>query len=1266
LTAKRITQKALKIIAFILGSILVLMTTFHFWFINHAESLVEDMVSSQSGGKLKLEIDRFKFNWFNYRMELRKSVFSSTDTSVSTTYQFKVEKITITIKEILPLVLEKKILIDSIYLLRPDIRVTKMRSSRDTTSSADSGLSIPQEMGKIYNSIQDALKVLEVDRFTIAKGKFSLIDRTHPTDPPVVITDIHFRLDNLQVDTTKPGTEKKILFSDNVSLHTNNQDILFPDGRHRLAFSKFRIDVLNRLAEFDSCTIVATKGDSASNSFRIFFDKLQMTNIDFATLYHHEIIKADSVYCINPRFRLDVDIPKKNDAKRSLPKLDELVQELTGDLQLAFVVVENGAFDINTNRDGRLSSFTSDHNNFELQGLRIKASDPKPLTVEKFVMAIRNYENFLKDSSYSIQFDSVLLYNNRVSLSNFTYQELEANKPVNTLRMPQFELQGLSWDDLVFEQKLKAEAVTLYRPVIDYKISGSKQGNSQDIFQTLAGIGNFMQLKNLSVNDGQFNLVFKNNARLRLENANMYVLGEQLVGSKKLQNIQRSVVGLDFRKGSFQMGDISADLADVNFTGGTSNQLRAGNVHVKNKNTLDIQAQSVSVHSMMINDKIQQTAISGVSWAKAAILLSSLPGMANRTASQFTLRDIHANNTTIKAEEGEKKISLFLRDFIAEEISSRTERKLFIGGLRANGNDLAINQGNIRFHIRELQLADQQRSRFADLEFYQGGEDSVYVSVPKLEFVPDLNNILAGNLDTDDLTITSPDIKVNLAGDNAAGARWFRGKIGKLHIIDPNLQFASKNENGTTKLDWNGKGQQVEIFGLQLDQSPLRSLTADQLKLLLHHFNFVTNKGKIFNAGDGRLAVEMKNLKLKNNDAGAWDWKAVITKLNAENFVVDSLGKKAGRLTIASARLDDFSIHSTQLLDPGKMIRENITFRLKELTGSYINSAEAYHWYNTGYDKYTRMFTADSFTYRPVKDRDSFMANARYQTDYIEAKTGAIHIGPFNLDRYLQDTVLDLGNVDISNGYMTDYRDQRLPRPPGISRSLPVKLLRQIPAKLIVDTVRLSDAHIEYEEFNPKTRASGTIRVARLNGQIAHLKNFDPGNRDSLHISASAYLEDSLHTTLRLREAYMDSLGGFVMNVEMGPADLTILNPVLRPLASAELKSGSLDTMSMQVNGREAFAHGEMKMVYRDFKINVVRPDGKRKRGLLSLIANSLIKNQNTSRKGTVYFKRLRDRSAINYLVKITLSGVSSSIGIRKPDRQARQNKAFIQSSPVK
>jgi hypothetical protein len=1262
LTPNRPSNKFLKITGFIFGGILILMTAFHFWFLSHAKQLVEDMVSSQSDGKLQLKIDKFKFNWFSYKMELRQASFFSADTSSATSYQFSVPRIRIQLKEIFPLVFEKKILIDSLHLLNPDIRVTRLRSLKDTTDNSDTSLSIPQEMGRIYNSIQDALKVLKVNRFQIENGKFSLINKIREEEPPVVITNINFHLDNLQVDTTQPAGKEKILFSDNVALHTSNQNILFPDGRHRLSFSNFRINILNRMVEFDSCTVVATKGDSAKNSFRIFFDKLQMTNIDFAMLYHNEIIKADSVYCINPRFRLDVDLEKRSGPAKSLPKLDELIRELTGNMQLAFVVVENGAFDINTLREGRVSSFTSDHNNFELQGLQIKEDAARPLTVEKFVMAIRNYENFLRDSSYSIQFDSILIYNNRISLSNFTYQELEGNKVTNSLRMPQFELQGLSWDELVFEQKLKAQAVNLYRPVIDYRIMKNKRYDTRDIFQTLAGIGNFMQLENLNINDGQINLIFKNNARLQLVNANMSVLGKQLVDSRKLKNIQRAVSSLYFKKGSFNMGDVTADLSEVNFIGGNkNNQLLAGTVHIKNKKDLDINARSVAIQSIIIDDDILHTSINGISWAQADIRLSSLPQGNVDNTPVFTLKNISAANTRVVAKGVNKSFSLFLQTLEAAELSTSAHHKPHIAGLKANGSDLNVDNAVWQLSVKSLHLEDNKLSVFENLQ-YRSNEhnDSVNVSVPKLEISPDINAIINGKINAAELHVFNPVANISLTKTNGSSIKWPVAKIGRLSVHDPALSFMRYNENGESKLNWNGNGKVFELIDLAVGSDPALRASAEKLDVVLNNFLYTNPKGKTFGTGEGMLIVQLNRLELHQTEAGTWEWKGLITSLDAKNFVVDSLGKRTGKLTIASAKLNNLSVSSATLLNPRELVSQNTTFRVQDITGSYHNSIDQFNWHNIIYDKNTKLFSADSFSYRPAKDKENFIADAKWQTDYITAKTGAINIGPFDIDTYIKDTILKMGVASISDGVMSDHRDQRKPREPDIVRSLPVNLLKKIPVSLQVDTLKLNNAYVEYEEVNEKTNAAGKITVAKLNGRITHIRNYDLLTADSLHISADALLENKLLTNLELKESYTDSLGGFSMFVKMGPADLTILNHILGPLASAELQSGKLDSMTMNVTGREALALGEMKMVYQDFKLNVLNSNNKKRR-LLTFFVNSLIKNKNTDKKGTVFFERLRDRSAINYLVKITLSGVSSSIGIKKSDKQARKHKKKIQ-----
>jgi len=123
------------------------------------------------------------------------------------------------------------------------------------------------------------------------------------------------------------------------------------------------------------------------------------------------------------------------------------------------------------------------------------------------------------------------------------------------------------------------------------------------------------------------------------------------------------------------------------------------------------------------------------------------------------------------------------------------------------------------------------------------------------------------------------------------------------------------------------------------------------------------------------------------------------------------------------------------------------------------------------------------------------------------------------------------------------------------------------------------------------------------------------------------------------------------------------LNKILPALSSIKLQSGYLDTLTMRAVGQEYLSLGEMRMNYHDLKVQFIKNGKEEKKrflqGLITFIANSfIIKNENKKRVGVVYFPRLRDRSFINYYIKIVMSGVASSVGAKKNKRlMKRYNK---------
>ncbi|MBC7874462.1 MAG: hypothetical protein H7Y01_10720, partial [Ferruginibacter sp.] len=193
-----------------------------------------------------------------------------------------------------------------------------------------------------------------------------------------------------------------------------------------------------------------------------------------------------------------------------------------------------------------------------------------------------------------------------------------------------------------------------------------------------------------------------------------------------------------------------------------------------------------------------------------------------------------------------------------------------------------------------------------------------------------------------------------------------------------------------------------------------------------------------------------------------------------------------------------------------------------------------------------------------------------------------------------------------------------------------------------------------------------TIPITRMTVRLIALKNYNIKPNDSLSIQATGYLMDTAWIRLRVKESYTDTLAGFLMTMRVKPVDLTVLNPVLIPLASLKLESGYLDTLNLRAIGREYLSLGEMQMLYHDLKVRFLK-DGNETRktfgtGLMNFIANTfVIRKNNTSRTGNVFFIRDRGKSAINFLIKIAMSGMASSAGVKRNKKMIRQYKKELE-----
>ena len=835
---------------------------------------------------------------------------------------------------------------------------------------------------------------------------------------------------------------------------------------------------------------------------------------------------------------------------------------------------------------------------------------------------------------------------------------------MNTFSIPQFNLLGMSWDDLVFERKLKADQAIIFNPHIKYTVSKNRQ-EKQTIFQWLGVVNEYTNLQQIDILDGDIDLRLKNDVHIRLDNATLSVQSQSLLESKKISNIKSSLDRIRFENGIIHAGNIDIKLRDISYIG-KSGQFAAGRIDVSNSNqSTAINLQQVSVRKMQVDERSGNLDAEGIRWKNGTVKLNTTAPKTGAPPSQFKLRDVNGTNTVFNGLVNGKMITTNLSNLSFEELDKREGETIEISKLIAQGKDLRISDEKSTLQIEKYDFRDRLQSSFDNISYnaHETGQ-STEVLIPKASLITYLDGLMKGNISIVNVAIDKPLVNITQEENtnNSSLAKINSFYISSLRINQPRISYKKITEKGTVTLEW--RGDQFKGNNLSVEEAVLTGgdIRLTDLRCGLSGFTVVTPTGKSFKTGEGAIGADFDLINIKNTPGEPTEWDASLVSLQTQNIRLDSFGKKKGNLFLKSAFLRGIMINSSNILNIPRFAEVNRMSSLTDFTGSYADSSAKWNWGNVSYYGHRNIFSADSFSMSPALSKDSFIARQQYQNDYFTIRSGPITAEMIDMDSYVKKKILTIKSISVSNLLFTDYKDRQLPFNPGIVKPLAVNMLKKINQKFSIDTLSLQNSRVEYTEVSDKTKLATTIPVGRLNVRLANIKNYNFLPTDSLHLVATGYALDTAWVRLRVKESYTDTLGGFLMTIEAKPLDLTLFNATLAPLASINIQSGFMDTLSMRAVGREYLSWGEMKLFYHDLKVKILSKGEENKKTFLTRILNFVantfvIKSNNTSRTGNVFFIRQRDRSAINYIIKIAFSGVTSSIGATNNKKLLRRYK---------
>jgi hypothetical protein len=1255
-------NKTVKRLAPILGGIILVLLGIQLFIQQYSAKILEDLVTKQSKGKVKVEIGRVRLRLLpNETLELHNTIFIFNDLETkSKAYSVEFKHLSLQLTSIRSFIMDKKLLVD--YLLADQPIINIHNNGKQKSTSGNHSLNI--KIGNVYLALKKIVNAIQVKKFGLKKGSITLHD-LEPYKKSITLGNINIILDELKMADKKKEEEIGISFN-KLNISSTNQNIEFPEGDYRIQYGALEFDTEINVVKLDDFKINSQSADSTKNDLSIEFKKLRLRNIDFNELYTNNRFKADSVICTDPIIKLDLDLTKKKNTPIDGLALEKKIAGLIGNVKMKYLGLINSNITVQAKGNTSTNNYNTKGNNFIAYNVAIDSTKEIPIEVGKLQFAIKNYDETLKNGKYKIQFDSVVYDNMALTLLNFklspTKNNTESDKKYFTI--PQFKLEGLGIYELILEKYLKAKELTLTNATFinNYHPKKNERLKARSIKSILSDFSEQIDLETIRIINGKLqNKSTNNKSEIIATGIQSEISVNEIFDLSTYESMASSIEKMNFDSAVFKSEKQTILLKKGQFNGDAKSIL-AEEINITTNNNA-INAKNIRIHNYQFNDDFSNIIIDSIFYEGAKIqLVEKLKKENNQDDESFFLRINHldANNTDFSfASINKLSAKTSLKKIKLSQFKLNDENEIKLDDLDLEGDWLAVSSPEMSVSSSNFSIINNRPSFINKVAIARKSvSDTLEASFPKISFTPAIANSLSNGypiLDNILLDNASIFARQYANPDKQKSSKKMQLDLGSISLNHANLDL--KQQDNNKSFAFQSKNIDIKTSKLNITQAGISIGRTDIKSVAL---DLITNDSIKLKIDDGAFGLQMNYLNKKSSKDPS-SFNTNIQKVEAKNVNLISAGKNGKLFSLTHFNLggENIILDSASPAHILRHLKANPTLFINNIDLKESNTNATINAFGIGYRNGGRIVTIDSFQYAPTIDRETFMKNNVYQKDHMQFSSGKITIRNFDIERIATDSNLQLNYITIEKPFLQVYKDKRLPLEPGKTKGLPAALLKKIKQRMHIDSVRLVDGNIVYEEFNDKTEMIARINLSEYQSLIRNIKNYNITQTDSLYIVSTSRVQDTAEVSIRFHESYADSIGSFLYRVRFKQFGLPALNSILLPTANMKIDRGWLDTLDLRVMGNDYLAHGKMRMYYKDFKIQFLSNKELEKRTIftkaLSWLANTFLRTNNVAKTGTVFTERTREKSFVNYWVKIVLSGAMTNTRIRKNSKQEKR-----------
>lgn len=375
---------------------------------------------------------------------------------------------------------------------------------------------------------------------------------------------------------------------------------------------------------------------------------------------------------------------------------------------------------------------------------------------------------------------------------------------------------------------------------------------------------------------------------------------------------------------------------------------------------------------------------------------------------------------------------------------------------------------------------------------------------------------------------------------------------------------------------------------------------------------------------------------------------------NANVTLSDRYSKRAGIITKGlSIRFSGVLIDSVHQNDSSRILfSEKLAVHCSQIE---LPSKDRFYMLNVegfDFDTHTGKLHTDNIILKPLLSESDFARAHKFAVDRLDIRIKSLDILHMDIQALLSGQLV-ADSIQIFQASLRDFRDKSYPHD-SVDRTdkYPHEIIMKLPFSVYASKVLVRDSYIEYKEKNDKSDSSGKVTFFHVQATFDNVTNMivriRKNNQMRLKFNASFLNETPFLANIQMK--LNDKNGEFQLDAKLGELNAVSLNPLIRPMALAEVEKGKISKLQYHLDATNTSGSGRLLLIYDDLSLKLLKKDedkNKYKTKLLPTIAAGVVvKNSNPkngkTRIGTIKYNRDIHRSIFNLMWKSLFSAIKN------------------------